>query len=167
MSEPEPYHILALPPELREKIWLYVLAEPEPIPAYVEDCTVRRRRDVESAESQKYQGPMLQTTRLTRPLPGLPSLVLVVAQIFREAMPIYYRENIFVFHLVEEHHRDEVQKWINMLQLEIEDRQERLASLALPKGPDHENTVREYMYSNCYQLWEHLRIRLEFGACGP
>ncbi|KAK6416025.1 hypothetical protein LTR81_010376 [Elasticomyces elasticus] len=76
--------LMSLPPEIRELTWAQTMVQKQPLTAYV---GVRTHRNTPEARIQ----------RQMRAYPGLPSLGLVSTQVRREAMGIYWSENVFEF----------------------------------------------------------------------
>ncbi|KAK4962796.1 hypothetical protein LTR10_000423 [Elasticomyces elasticus] len=82
--------LMNLPPELRELIWSFVVGQPEPVVCYM------ARRVVIATDARPDR---MATVRQFKVVPRLPSLARTSRVLAEEALPLYFRDNIFLFHL--------------------------------------------------------------------
>ncbi|KAK5115041.1 hypothetical protein LTR62_001738 [Meristemomyces frigidus] len=142
--ELESSRLLSLPLELREMIWRYVLVEPEPIfTCLVQHAVTRPRCHSKRARMRSFwheiysRTPSVTTTKLSL-WPRLPILSRVNTQLRREALEVFFRDNVFLFRLDYQMSDRDVERW-----------QETLLS----------QWSRSMLPAGLFRLWT---IRLEF-----
>ncbi|KAK3673129.1 hypothetical protein LTR78_006969 [Recurvomyces mirabilis] len=120
MAEQKPC-LLSLPLELREMIWRDVLVEPEPIFTCLAQHAVTRPRDsskrarIRAFWSDRYsRTPTAPETKVSL-WPRLPTLSRVSAQLRREALEVFFRDNVFLFRLDCHMSDHDVQRWQDSL----------------------------------------------------
>ncbi|KAK5694298.1 hypothetical protein LTR97_009920 [Elasticomyces elasticus] len=110
--------LMSLPPELRELIWKAAVVEPKPLTAYVAQRTIRvpqrqlPRRIWEEERSDSETGN-IELIRLRKNFPELPTLFAVSRAARKEAMSVYYQDNIFSFYLAYGKSDNELEYWMN------------------------------------------------------
>lgn len=97
--------LLRLPGELLNKIYRLVLVSPTPFISYTLSVPV---------EEHNQYGDLLLGSQRTSAYPELPGLLLTCSKVFREASPIFWAENTFVFNLGRERLAEtgHVSKWL-------------------------------------------------------
>jgi len=141
-------------------IWAYALGKQDPIVAYVEQRTVDRLL----IDGRKFKG--MRTKREIRPQPALPPIAYVAADVSREALPVYYRENTFLFNLTERE-RKEVGRWMSLLQDHVAVLQSWWRGLYMPDIDEDPSDFMDAEEEDPIELWRYLTVRLEFEVRTP
>ncbi|KAK5707059.1 hypothetical protein LTR17_021049 [Elasticomyces elasticus] len=110
--------LMSLPPELRELIWKAAVVGPKPLTAYVAQRTIRvpqrqlPRRIWEEERNDSHTRDS-ELIRLRKNFPELPALFAVSRDARKEAMSVYYQDNIFSFYLGKGKNDNELEYWMN------------------------------------------------------
>jgi len=100
MAQSSQSPLLKLPPELRNRILAFAIVEEEPIIAYIDQRSVCRNRNADTANDglcRALKGK--RTFHEYKAMPERPSLAQVNRQLRSEALPVFYGQNVFLFSL--------------------------------------------------------------------